>query len=110
MKEIVFNYLAKHHEFEENSDNNNITTKMIEVPGRRMIVNGQQFDEPSKAMPVTIEYLGIGAFTNVGEEDQPIYGFKFASGDDIWIENLDDFKFWFDAYFGKMMTMLNEKQ
>ena len=81
-------------------------TKEIKLPGRQIVINGQPVVEPDRTAEVHITYIGEGTFYNVGEEGEPIYGFKLNNGDDIWVENLEGFKFWFDDILNKTNMML----
>lgn len=100
-KKEVFEYLENHGFKQEEKDGMIGFTTTMKLPGRQIIINGQNMSEPAKDIEVNIEYLGEGCFLNVGEEDNPLFGFKFPDGDNIWVEDAKDLEFWIEAYFNR---------
>ena len=80
------------------NDSQTTFTRTFSIPGRQMIINGQQVTEQPKPMDFVITSLGRGTMYNVGEEEEELQGFNMA-GSDIWVNSLEDFKFWLDIIF-----------
>lgn len=77
--------------------NNNTYTVKVKGPDQVVIVNGQRMVH-NNVQEISFEYVGEGE--NMTDE-VPIYGFKIF-GDDVWVEDLDDFKGWFSNLIDKI--------
>lgn len=74
-------------------------TRQIEAPQRQVIVNGHRVETPKQYFDFTITYLGEGATLDIDNcPVTPLYGYNMA-GNDIWVESIEDFKFWIGKIF-----------
>lgn len=82
-----------------NDRNNIIYTRPIEAPQRQMILNGQHIETPKQYFDFVITYLGEGAILDIDNAPTtPLYGYNMA-GSDIWVDSIEDFKFWIGKIF-----------
>lgn len=82
------------------TEDDNLFKKTIEVEQAQVfIINGQQVNQKSETKEVTIKYNGEGNMWNAGEEKIPLCGFNFNNSADIWVDGIEDFKFWYQNYF-----------
>ena len=77
----------------------------IMVPGRTVIINGQRMDEKPKPVVFDIMPLGTGAI--LGDPEKELQGYNILDND-IWVESLDDFKFWFIMVMKGASTETNQ--
>lgn len=62
------------------------------LPGKTVIINGQKMEDHPKEVFFDITPIGQGEILSDKKELQ---GYTFGYTD-IWVESLDDFKFWFE--------------
>lgn len=78
-----------------NEEHESFRMKVL-IPGRTIIINGQKTQEPDKMAFFDITSIGTGAVLDVENvPTEELQGFDFG-GTDIWVDSLDDFKFWFE--------------
>jgi hypothetical protein len=83
--------------FSAPDDNCPAFRRVVTVPGRVIMVNGNRMEEPGKEVNLDIMPLGPGAIINGDSPDTPLEGFGVA-GNDLWVDSLNDFKFWMDLF------------
>ena len=82
-----------------NDRNNIIYTRTFKLPKRQVIVNGEVVDTQDEYRDFVITYLGEGAILDIDNcPTTPLYGYNMA-GNDIWVDSLEDFKFWISKIF-----------
>ena len=68
----------------------------LRAPGRVVIVNGRRMEEPDREVDFDIKPLGMGSILDIDNvPTQELQGFNIGSND-IWVDSLEDFKFWLD--------------
>lgn len=96
----IEDFLIENKFIETTSDDNEIKyTKTFKFPGKQLIVNGELIRTQEEERDFIITYLGEGAILDI--DNVPVtslYGYNMA-GNDIWVESLEDFKFWFTQIF-----------
>ena len=76
-----------------------VFTKKFHVPGRVMYVNGEKLEEAPREVVFPIKSLGEGRiFTNTEDDGDELQGFKIGNTD-IWVDSLEDFRFWYSKVF-----------
>lgn len=81
-----------------NEDGATTFTHTFEAPRKQVIINGKRIEAPVETYEFVIISLGKGSMWNVGEEEQELQGFNIANND-IWVDSLEDFKFWIGRVF-----------
>ena len=86
--------------FTEGTNEEGVTTftHTFEAPRKQVIINGKRMETPVETYEFVITSLGKGSMWNVGEEEQELQGFNMADND-IWVDSLEDFKFWIGRIF-----------
>ena len=92
-------FLLNNHFVEGTNDKGEITfTRTFELPKRQVMVNGRRVETPVETRDFVITHRGKGSMINVGEEEDELQGFNMANND-IWVDSLEDFKFWIGRIF-----------
>ncbi len=82
-----------------NEEHESFRMKVL-IPGRTIIINGQRTQEPSKETFLDITPIGEGAILDIDNVPmEELQGFDLG-GADVWVDSLDDFKFWFEKAIG----------
>lgn len=84
------------------SEETSTFTTSVSVPVQKVVINGQAQIHRAD-VSLSVSYLGEGEMWDPIDEEskKKIYGFCFSVADnatDIWVENMDDFNFWFNQY------------
>lgn len=96
----IEDFLIQNRFVKATNDRNNITyTRPFKLPKRQLVVNGEVMNTPDEYRDFIITYLGEGAILDIDNFPvTPLYGYNMA-GNDIWVDSLEDFKFWTDKIF-----------
>jgi hypothetical protein len=95
--ESIRQFLLSINFVEGKNESGDVTfTKTFELPKRQVVINGRKVKTPVETKDFVITSLGQGSMYNVGEEEEELQGFNMANND-IWVSNLEDFKFWLNA-------------
>lgn len=71
-------------------DGTQVFTYKTQRPGRTMIINGQQIQEPPKEVQFEILYMGTGAEILLDGTEEPLEIFRIGDTD-VYTDSLEDF-------------------